>query len=114
VENMENKYTDSKGEENRPPELNIRDHMMSMEFDTEFEATENGIVSLKSLKVFQSYEIKSVQLYRSNEESNSMKSSVVCIIEANNGEKGILVDGCSSHGNSKVSHSENKEPEIKK
>jgi hypothetical protein len=85
-----------------------------MEFETEFETTEQGLVSLKSQKVFQSHEIKSVQLFRSYGESNSIKSSVVCIIEANNGEKGILIDGSNTSGNTNATYSNNEKSEIKK
>ena len=57
MEHIENKFADSKEEINKPPLLTIHDHMNSMKFETEFEATEQGLVSLKSLKVFQSHEI---------------------------------------------------------
>lgn len=62
-------------------------------FHSQFEVNGKNMVSLKTDDLFQSNEVKIVNLYRFEGESNPDDSSIMYAIECNNGEKGTLVDG---------------------
>jgi hypothetical protein len=94
---MKNIILESEDKESTCSAFTIHDHVKAMGFETQFITTEQGIVSLKTQKVFQSFDIKEVNFYKFNDESNSTGNSNICTIEVNNGEKGILVDGHNIH-----------------
>ena len=60
---------------------------------TQFRATPAGLMSLTTEKIFQPHEIKVPQFYRFEGESNPSDNAILYAIEANDGEKGTLVDG---------------------
>ena len=62
-------------------------------FVTQFKATPAGLLSMKTEKIFQPHEIKVPRYYRFEGESNPSDNSILYAIEANDGEKGTLVDG---------------------
>jgi hypothetical protein len=104
---MKNINLESEEIENTGSAFTLHSHIKSIGFETQFITTEQGIVSLKTNKVFQSFEIKEVKFYKLQDDSNVSGNLNVCTIEAKNGEKGILVDGkniqCGS-GNAESAH----------
>ena len=71
-------------------------------YKTQFKAIEQGLLSLESKKTYQSGDVKIAHFYRFEGESDPSDSSIVYAIEAFNGEKGTLVDGYGTSGDSQV------------
>jgi hypothetical protein len=111
---MENKHTKSKEKLYMHPQVSILDHLIASGYETQFKTTEQGLVSLKTQRIFKSSEIKEVNFYRSKGESDSYGSPVVCTIEANDGEKGTLIDSYCTHKDSQVNEFKQKEKESNK
>lgn len=62
-------------------------------YDVQFKATEDGLVSLSSDKVYKPEHVKICNFYRFEGESNPADNSILYAIETREGEKGTLVDG---------------------
>jgi hypothetical protein len=62
-------------------------------YKTQFKATAIGLLSLTSMNMFKSFQIKIVHFYRFEGESDPSDNSIVYAIKTIDGEKGTLVDG---------------------
>ena len=62
-------------------------------FATQFKATERGLKSLTTESIYKPAEVKVVNFYRFEGESNPSDNSILYAIETNNGERGTLTDG---------------------
>jgi hypothetical protein len=99
---------------NRQSSVSVFDSLSALGFETQFKATEQGLLSLTTQKTFQPGEVKVVHFYRFEGDSNPSDSSIVYAIEADNGEKGTLTDGYGSSSDSNVSDFMHKVEEIHK
>lgn len=80
----------------------VTKHLLAEGFNTQFKAIENGLVSLSTKKIFQPHEIKIVNFYRFEGESDPADSSILYAIEANDGERGTLTDSYGPYGDINV------------
>lgn len=71
-------------------------------FSTQFKAIEKGLKSLSTEKVFQPYEVKIVNFYRFEGESDPADNSILYAIETNDGEKGTLIDSYGAYADTNV------------
>ena len=62
------------------------------EFITQFKIIKEGLISLKTQKIFQPAEVKILHFYRFEGESNPSDNEILYAIETNDGEKGTIVD----------------------
>jgi hypothetical protein len=99
---------------NRQSSVSVFDFLNTLGFETQFKATEQGLLSLTTQKIFQPDEVKVVHFYRFEGDSNPSDSSIVYAIEANDGEKGTLVDGYGSSSDSLITDFMHKVEEIHK
>jgi hypothetical protein len=70
-------------------------------YNVQFQATADGLVSLKSNKIYQPGEVKVENFYRFEGESNPDDSSIVYAIAAGN-EKGTLTDSYGQYSDEYV------------
>ncbi len=71
-------------------------------FKTQFRALENGLKSLTTEKIFQPDEVKIVNFYRFEGESDPADNAILYAIETNDGEKGTLTDSYGPYSDSNV------------
>lgn len=64
-----------------------------------FKATEKGLVSLETSRMYQPDEVKVVNFYRFEGVSDPDDMSILYVIEANDGSKGTLVDAFGMYSN---------------
>ena len=83
-------------------------------FNVQFKATESGLQSLKSNRVFAPQEVKIVNFYRFEGESSPADSSILYAIETTTGERGTLVDSYGSYSDTNVTKFINQVEEINK
>ncbi len=62
-------------------------------FSTQFKATVKGLKSLTTQRVYKPQEVKVVNFYRFEGESDPQDNSILYVIETVNGERGTLTDG---------------------
>lgn len=84
--------------------VSVMNHLEKSGFQTQFKATDQGLLSLTTNKAYQPHEINVVHFYRFEGESNPDDSSILYAIEAKNSEKGTLVNGYGAYASSKVTH----------
>ncbi len=72
-------------------------------FTTQFQARENGLISLESEKIYFPDEVKIVDFYRFEGESDPGDSAILYAIRTRTGEQGTLTDGYGMYSDSKVS-----------
>lgn len=83
-------------------------------YTTQFKALKNGLESLDTHKVFTSDEVKIVNFYRFEGESDPSDNAILYVIETNNGEKGTLTDAYGVYTDLTVSEFVKKVEEIQK
>lgn len=71
-------------------------------FTTQFKATEHGLLSLDTEKVYKPEEIRVETFYRFEGESNPDDSSIIYAIVTDSGEKGTLTDSYSNYSDINV------------
>ena len=98
----------------RQNSISVFDSLNTLGFETQFKATERGLLSLKTQKTYKPYELKFVQYFRFESYSNPSDSSTVYAIETIDSEKGTLVDGYGTSSDSQVSDFMHKVEEIHK
>jgi hypothetical protein len=72
-------------------------------YTVQFQATEHGLLSLKTREVFQPGDVKIVHFYRFEGESNPDDNSILYAIETSNGELGTLVDAYGLYSDPQIS-----------
>lgn len=79
-------------------------HMLSQKgFKAQFKALKNGLESLDTHEVFQPEDIKIVDFYRFEGESDPSDNVILYAIETNSGERGTLTDAYGAYYDAKVS-----------
>ena len=80
-------------------------------YTTQFKATEKGLCSMSTQKIFKPKQIEVKHFYRFEGESDPNDSSIVYAIETKTGEKGTLVDSygpyCDPHVSNFIKKVEN-------
>lgn len=71
-------------------------------FVAQFQATQKGLSSLASGKIYQPGEVKIESFYRFEGESDPEDNAVVYAISTSEGEKGTLIDGFSNSSDQNV------------
>lgn len=71
-------------------------------FTTQFKATEKGLKSLTTERLYKPEEVKIVNFYRFEGDSNPSDSAILYAIETNNGERGTLTDSYGPYSDSNV------------
>ena len=89
---------------NMRPLTAVLGSLTAIGFETQFKATEQGLRSLTTQKIFQPGEVKVTHVYRFEGESNPDDSAILYAIETNDGEKGTLVDAYGPYNDSQVTN----------
>ncbi|HEY5392119.1 MAG TPA: hypothetical protein VIJ57_08385 [Hanamia sp.] len=84
--------------------VSVLGHLTSLGFETQFKATEQGLSSLKTQKIFQSDEIEVVHFYRFEGESDPDDNAILYAIVTNDGEKGTLVDAYGIYSDTNITN----------
>ena len=71
-------------------------------FNTQFKATERGLKSLTTERVYKPEEVKVVNFYRFEGESNPSDNSILYALETKNGERGTLTDAYGPYSDTNV------------
>src|SRR3954470_19020354 len=71
---------------------------------TQFKAVKNGLKSLTTEKVFAPTEVKIINFYRFEGESDPSDNSILYVIETDDGEKGTLSDAYGPYSDSHVTN----------
>ena len=90
----------------------ILEYLAELGFESQFKATEQGLLSMKTQKIFKPEQINILHFYRFEGESDPSDSSIVYGIETNAGEKGTLIDGYGISSDSLVNEFTQKVIEI--
>ena len=80
----------------------------------QFKASKNGLESLETHKVFAPEEVKIINFYRFEGESDPSDNAILYAIETNSGEKGTLTDAYGVYTDLKVSEFVKQVEEIQK
>lgn len=83
-------------------------------FTEDFKAREAGLESLSSRKLYKPDEIKILNFYRFEGESDPADNSILYAIEAADGKRGTLVDAYGPYADSKVTRFIHQVEEISK
>ncbi len=82
--------------------VSVMNSLVEQGFKTQFKAVEKGLKSLDTEKIFQPDEIKIVNFYRFEGESDPGDNSILYVIETNDGEKGTLTDSYGANSDTNV------------
>jgi len=83
-------------------------------FTEDFKAREAGLESLSTRRIYKPDEIKILNFYRFEGESDPADNSILYAIEASDGKRGTLVDAYGPYADSKVTKFINSVEEISK
>ena len=73
-------------------------------FTTQFKAMETNLKSLSTEKLYKPQEVKVVNFYRFEGESNPSDNAILYAIETTNGERGTLVDAYGPYSDTNVTN----------
>lgn len=73
-------------------------------FTIQFKAQQNGLKSLTTERIYKPEEVKIVNFYRFEGDSNPEDNSILYAIETLNGEKGTLVDAYGPYSDTHVTN----------
>lgn len=76
--------------------------LMAEGYATQFKATKSGLKSLSTEKVFKPEDVKIINFYRFEGESDPSDNSILYVIETSDGEKGTLSDAYGPYSDSNV------------
>jgi len=88
--------------------------LMAKGFDTQFKATRVGLKSLTTDQVYKPGEVKVINFYRFEGESDPADNSIVYAIETETGERGTLVDAYGPYSDTVVTSFMKEVEEIQK
>ncbi len=88
--------------------------LMASGFETQFKTTKNGLKSLTTEITYQPEEIKVLNFYRFEGESDPADNSILYAIETKNGERGTLTDAYGPYSDSNVTRFMKQVEEIEK
>lgn len=83
-------------------------------YSTQFKALKNGLESLETHDVFSPQEVKIINFYRFEGESDPSDNAILYVIETSSGEKGTLTDAYGVYTDQKVSEFVQQVEEIQK
>jgi hypothetical protein len=83
-------------------------------FISQFKATPSGLKSLTTEKIYSPGEVKVVNFYRFEGESNPSDNSILYAIETTDGERGTLTDAYGPYGDTDVTNFMNQVEGIEK
>jgi hypothetical protein len=78
--------------------------LMTAGYKTQFKAVKGGLKSLSSERVYLPEEVKIMNYYRFEGESDPADNSILYAIETSNGEKGTLSDAYGPYSDSNVTN----------
>lgn len=81
---------------------------------TQFKATKNGLESLETHEVYSPEEVKIINFYRFEGESDPSDNAILYVLETSRGEKGTLTDAYGVYTDLKVSEFVKQVEEIEK
>ena len=81
---------------------------------TQFKATQNGLDSLETQEVYTAEEVKIINFYRFEGESDPSDNAILYVLETSRGEKGTLTDAYGVYTDLKVSEFVKQVEEIEK
>ncbi len=93
------------GDEEKPElktMVSVINMLTSQGFITQFKAIENGLQSMESEYIFKPGEVKILNFYRFEGESNPADNSIVYAIETSDGERGVLTDAYGPYSDTYV------------
>ncbi|CAN5526742.1 hypothetical protein BH11BAC2_BH11BAC2_20110 [soil metagenome] len=73
-------------------------------FTSQFKALSNGLKSLKTNQIYSSADIKIVNFYRFEGESDPCDNSILYALESANGERGTLTDAFGPYSDTNVTN----------
>lgn len=76
--------------------------LLAQGFETQFKAVKNGLKSLATEKVYTPEEVKILNFYRFEGESDPSDNSILFAIETNDGERGTLIDAYGPYSDTNV------------
>jgi hypothetical protein len=80
------------------------DKMISEGYTDDFKATEDGLKSLRTDKIYQPEEVRINNFFRFEGPSSPDDMSILYVIEANDGVKGTLVDAFGTYADEDVNN----------
>lgn len=83
-------------------------------YSTQFKAVDKGLESLETHEVFSPEEVKIINFYRFEGESDPSDNAILYVLETNTGEKGTLTDAYGVYTDQKVSEFVQQVEEIEK
>lgn len=84
--------------------VSVLSYLTSLGFEAQFKVTEQGLLSLKTQKIFQQAEVEVVHFYRFEGESDPDDNAILYAIVTNDGEKGTLVDAYGIYSDTKIAN----------
>ena len=95
-----------KSEENVPMKtlVSCLNMLMATGFETQFKATRSGLKSLATDHIYQPGEVKVLNFYRFEGESDPSDNSIVYAIETATGERGTLIDAYGPYSDTYVTN----------
>lgn len=84
--------------------VSILNNLTSMGFETQFKATEQGLFSLETQKIFQSDKVEIVHFYRFEGEPDPDDNAILYAIITNDGEKGTLIDAYGIYNDTRITN----------
>jgi hypothetical protein len=78
------------------------DKLNKLGFTTQFQARDNGLISLESENIFFPDEVEIVDFYRFEGESDPEDSAILYAIQTQTGERGTLTDAYGLYNDTKV------------
>lgn len=84
------------------PMVSIINSLLTEGFKTQFRAVDKGLKSLATQKIFRPNEVKIVNFYRFEGESDPSDNAILYAIETNDGEKGTLTDSYGAYNDTNI------------
>lgn len=101
---LKNNTTAPGEKENMKTLVSVTNSLAKDGYETQFKATVDGLLSLKTQKTFRPDQVKIAHFYRFEEESDPQDNSILYAIETNTGEKGTLTDAYGPYSDSHVTN----------
>ena len=96
---LKNNTTAPDEKENMKTLVSVTNSLAKDGYETQFKATVDGLLSLKTQKTFRPDQVKIVHFYRFEGESDPSDSTILYLIEANDGLVGYSIDAYGVYSN---------------
>lgn len=84
--------------------VSLLNSLVTSGFETQFKAVRNGLRSLTTNKIHKPEEVKVLNFYRFEGESDPADNSILYAIETADGERGTLIDAYGSYSDTNVTN----------